>query len=128
MCIIYLCHLSEISVCAQLGNPSYTTQAMVKRQACYDDKVAILDSVLKSKCGVWDKASKRMAVLHVRLGDAFCATTEYVVDSLKPPTPEDVFGVAKKYMSSDRPLTVIYSTHGKQCLHLGCAYLTNMLF
>lgn len=102
---------SETSVCAQLGNPAFSVQGTAKRQRCYDDKVAILDSVLKSKCAEFGPLSGKV-VAHIRLGDAFCVKTEYVRDSLIPPTPEEVFAVAREYMSSEHPFTFIYSAHG----------------
>jgi hypothetical protein len=105
-------NMSSTSVCATVGGAGFSLHGLSKRQQCYDDKVAILDSVLRLKCEEFGDAFSTAVIMHVRLGDAFCAKTEYVHDSLKPPSVNDVYELSRKHMHLLRPFTFIYSTHG----------------
>ena len=88
-------------------------------------------------------------VVHVRLGDSFCATTTYAREALRPPPARDVARVVEAALEADAtaqererslsqqrqaldqslspsPCTVVYSAHGG-CLNATSAYVTQLM-
>ena len=100
------------AICSQ-NPPGYPTkqEALSRRQVCYNDKIAALDRVLQNACP-HDADSLRGTVVHLRLGDSFCATTDYAVEALRPPRAFEVAQVVASHRVAEEPCVVVYSSHG----------------
>ena len=98
-------------ICGNVNGAGFGPAGVTKRQQCYDDKVAVLDKILKQSCPAIDNFTTGI-FMHIRLGDAFCVTTDYVLSSLKPPTVSEVARVRGR--RSERVVNPL-SLEGEDC-------------
>ena len=101
-----------------LGHPGGDLKGIAKRQACYDARIAALDRVCQRHCPVMDT----QVVVHLRLGDALCADTDYAKTSLRPPKAEVVCRIVSRTAKNEsnsmsqlpQPARVLFisATHG----------------
>ena len=105
-------YVNESSTICGDNGPGIRPDAMLRRQRCYDSKVRALDMVLQAKCPRDRDPHADFTVVHLRLGDSFCATTVYASTALRPPPASEVVAVVRAVHERDRPCTLVYSSHG----------------
>jgi len=110
------------SICGDNG-PGNRPEALLRRQVCYDNKVAALDAVLERHCPRPLDLFRFATVVHLRLGDSFCATTVYAATALRPPPVAEVVSAVSAMHVGGEPCTIVYSSHGG-CENETRAYVT----
>jgi len=147
---IEMCSSSRISK----PNDSTTSSRSVRLQArqlrLQNCDIALAAAASPSPCPAPpEHAYTGGVVVHVRLGDSFCATTTYAREALRPPPASDVARVVEAALLADAavqkqqqeaaerrkvpdwssslpPCMVVYSAHGG-CLNATSAYVTELM-